>query len=89
MAVFICGLFTYESGCFIPKVRQENAFILFKKKMNPQTSHFAIPTGSLMGVHCGEDHPPLAGVVGGQQDCLDTVLIRAVPVSREQRLQNR
>lgn len=42
-----------------------------------------------MGIHCGEDHPPLAGVLGGQQGCLDNVLVRVAPVSGELRLQDR
>lgn len=60
--------------------------------MNLPTSHFvvavylsAIFPGPLMGNQCGENHPPLAGVVGRQQDGL----IRAAPVPGELRLQDR
>lgn len=64
--------------------------------MNPQTSYFGVAvycsatlTGPLTGVHCGEDHPSLARVLGGQQGCLNNVFARAAPVSGERRLQNR
>lgn len=60
--------------------------------MNLPTSHFVVAVypsatfpGPPMGNHWGENHPPLAGVMGRQQDGL----IRAVLVPGELRLQNR
>lgn len=61
--------------------------------MNPQTSYFgvavycsAIFTGPQWESAVEKTTLPLAGVLGGQQGCLDNVFVRAAPMLGELRL---